>query len=247
MSSGQTSKASSAIPHHSHYHLNHPPVPNPSVCGKIVFYETRPWCQKRLGTVALECWLPYCLRSCHSDHNSGISEAEIGVSILDLWTFHSEIFADIISHRAPIVEACAGEVPGRRGGGGIHKHPPGLFCGPLSGLVLCRTQSEDFCSRPSAQQARSYTVDCHLGTEWGKLAICFCVILPYIMDHGQRNDLTHNLSKVYLGLGWQVETEVRRGCVSFLMCLKVIFLPELKYSVVPTLWDEEYTQVLWLC
>ena len=33
-------------PHHSHYCLNHPPLP---VCGKIVFHKTGPWCQKGWG------------------------------------------------------------------------------------------------------------------------------------------------------------------------------------------------------
>ena len=33
-------------------HLNHPETaPPPPVCGKIVFHEIGPWCQKRWGTL----------------------------------------------------------------------------------------------------------------------------------------------------------------------------------------------------
>ena len=46
---GRASEASSAAPHHLHYHLN-PPTHPPPVRGKIVFHETGPWCQK--------CWGP---------------------------------------------------------------------------------------------------------------------------------------------------------------------------------------------
>ena len=34
-------------------HLNHPESILP-VCGRIVFHETHPWCQRRLGTARLE-------------------------------------------------------------------------------------------------------------------------------------------------------------------------------------------------
>ena len=43
-------------PHHSHYQLNLPPSP---IHGKIVFYETSPWCRKMLGTTDLMLVLPY--------------------------------------------------------------------------------------------------------------------------------------------------------------------------------------------
>ena len=51
VSSGQASKASSAAPHYSPslaLCLNHPQPPT-LVCGKIVFHETGPWCNKGWG------------------------------------------------------------------------------------------------------------------------------------------------------------------------------------------------------
>ena len=35
-------------------HLNHPKLSPPQVRGKIVFYETSPWRQKRLGNDGLQ-------------------------------------------------------------------------------------------------------------------------------------------------------------------------------------------------
>ena len=64
---GGVSEASSATPHRLHYRLNNPPSP---VCGKTVFHETSPWCQKgwgpqlRLhapGTSQVAEWLRICL------------------------------------------------------------------------------------------------------------------------------------------------------------------------------------------
>ena len=37
-------------PHRLHYRLNH--SPSPPICGKIVFYKTGPWCQKRWGPLS---------------------------------------------------------------------------------------------------------------------------------------------------------------------------------------------------
>ena len=42
-------------PHRSHYRLNHP-SPTP-ICGKIIFHETCPWCQKCWGPVSFFFWL----------------------------------------------------------------------------------------------------------------------------------------------------------------------------------------------
>ena len=43
--------------------LNHPQtIPPPRVCGKIVFHETDPWCQKGWGLLiysTLEVWASY--------------------------------------------------------------------------------------------------------------------------------------------------------------------------------------------
>ena len=60
VSGGRASEASSAArhrspsfpiaPHHSRYRLNQPtPTPTPRVCGKTVFHEIGPWCQKGWG------------------------------------------------------------------------------------------------------------------------------------------------------------------------------------------------------
>ena len=74
MTGGQASSVFTVIPHHSHYYLsstscqisssiinvmllNHPEIipifPTHNICGKIVFHETRPCCQKKLGTAEL--------------------------------------------------------------------------------------------------------------------------------------------------------------------------------------------------
>ena len=40
-------------------------IPPTSVCGKIVFHKTDPWCQKGWGTAALwfSCWVHFICRS----------------------------------------------------------------------------------------------------------------------------------------------------------------------------------------
>ena len=45
---------------------------------------------------------------------------------------------------------------------------------------------------------------CFIGFGSWSLSSTTVLIAYSLMDHGQRNDLTHNLSKVYTGLGWQV-------------------------------------------
>ena len=53
-------------------HLNHPEtISSTPICEKIVFHETGPWCQKRLGTTALGEYSCKGMRKSELDRGKG--------------------------------------------------------------------------------------------------------------------------------------------------------------------------------